>query len=392
MKKSILISLLIVSTLFIASCSSKISVGGESYEEDLVKSGYYLDRASLSDATFVESLSNVKAIKRPESLGKVELPDFSTIELTDMPVTEITDEDVEAELERERDAETTYQAVTTKRKAEMGDKVIIDYKGFVDNKEFDGGTAEEYPLVLGSGQFIPGFEEKVAGHLAGTPFSINVTFPEEYDPSLAGKKARFDITIKSIEEPIKPEIDNVFVVNHTKTNSFNVEEYKEEIRERLKRQNEFMNNENMIYQLSGELIEKSKFEPTEEALAWQFSTILEDYNKSAEESGSNLATMIATSGQSVKEVYDQIKEYTPEIIKTEMLLDELRKEYKFDVTDDEAKEWFDIISSVSGYSSQVTYEQYVETIGIDNLKKSIEGEKMLMEVAKKCKHVTGEAE
>lgn len=392
MKKSILISLLIVSTLFIASCSSKISVGGESYEEDLVKSGYYLDKASLSDATFVESLSNVKAIKRPESLGKVELPDFSTIELTDMPVTEITDEDVEAELERERDAETTYQAVTTKRKAEMGDKVIIDYKGFVDNKEFDGGTAEEYPLVLGSGQFIPGFEEKVAGHLAGTPFSINVTFPEEYDPSLAGKKARFDITIKSIEEPIKPEIDNVFVVNHTKTNSFNVEEYKEEIRERLKRQNEFMNNENMIYQLSGELIEKSKFEPTEEALAWQFSTILEDYNKSAEESGSNLATMIATSGQSVKEVYDQIKEYTPEIIKTEMLLDELRKEYKFDVTDDEAKEWFDIISSVSGYSSQVTYEQYVETIGIDNLKKSIEGEKMLMEVAKKCKHVTGEAE
>lgn len=392
MKKSILISLLIVSTLFIASCSSKISVGGESYEEDLVKSGYYLDKASLSDATFVESLSNVKAIKRPESLGKVELPDFSTIELTDMPVTEITDEDVEAELEKERDAETTYQAVTTKRKAEMGDRVIIDYKGFVDNKEFDGGTAEEYPLVLGSGQFIPGFEEKVAGHLAGTPFSINVTFPEEYDPSLAGKKARFDITIKSIEEPIKPEIDNVFVVNHTKTNSFNVEEYKEEIRERLKRQNEFMNNENMIYQLSGELIEKSKFEPTEEALAWQFSTILEDYNKSAEESGSNLATMIATSGQSVKEVYDQIKEYTPEIIKTEMLLDELRKEYKFDVTDDEAKEWFDIISSVSGYSSQVTYEQYVETIGIDNLKKSIEGEKMLMEVAKKCKHVTGEAE
>lgn len=392
MKKSILISLLIVSTFFIASCSSKISVGGESYEEDLVKSGYYLDKASLSDATFVESLSNVKAIKRPESLGKVELPDFSTIELTDMPVTEITDEDVEAELERERDAETTYQAVTTKRKAEMGDRVIIDYKGFVDNKEFDGGTAEEYPLVLGSGQFIPGFEEKVAGHLAGTPFSINVTFPEEYDPSLAGKKARFDITIKSIEEPIKPEIDNVFVVNHTKTNSFNVEEYKEEIRERLKRQNEFMNNENMIYQLSGELIEKSKFEPTEEALAWQFSTILEDYNKSAEESGSNLATMIATSGQSVKEVYDQIKEYTPEIIKTEMLLDELRKEYKFDVTDDEAKEWFDIISSVSGYSSQVTYEQYVETIGIDNLKKSIEGEKMLMEVAKKCKHVTGEAE
>lgn len=392
MKKINLITFALLILLSLNACTNQISVGGENYEEELVTSGYYLDKASISEAAFVEALSNVKEIKKPSSLGTVELVDVSTIEISEEPATEVTDADVEAEIERERDADTTYTPVTVKRKAEMGDKVIIDFKGSVDGKEFDGGAAEDYELTLGSGQFIPGFEDQVAGHMAGSSFSINVTFPEDYTETLAGKKAKFDITIKSIEEPVKPEIDNLFVVNHTKKNSYNPEEYKDEVRERLTTQNEFMRNESAIYQLSSELLTKSKFEPTEEALAWQFSLILSQYNESAKQSGSNLATMLASSGQSVREVYDQIKLAVPEAVKSEMLMDELRKSYKITLTDDEVKEWFQNVADIYGYGSQFNFDEYVETVGMENLKKSVEGEKILLEVLKKCKRVVKEEE
>ncbi len=387
MKKVILslLTLLVFTTLM--ACGNKISVGGGTYEEDLVTSGYYLDKASLSDATFVETLSNIKEIKKPSSLGKVTLPDLSTIELTVAPIEEVTEADIEAELERERDQETTYKPVTEKRKAKLTDKVIIDFKGFVGGKEFEGGEATDFELVLGSGQFIPGFEDQVVGHNAGSKFSINVKFPDDYKEELAGKNARFDITIKSIEEATKPEVDNNFVVAHTKKNSFNVNEYKEELKERLIKEREFMYNESMVFELSTQLLEKATFEPTEEALAWQFSAIMAMYNEQAQQSGSNLATLIASSGQSVMDVYKQIKEYAPEAIKSEMLIDELKKSYKVSVTDDEVKEWFTMLADAYNYGSQFNYDEYVQQIGFDNLKKSVESEKILIEAAKKCKVV-----
>ena len=391
MKKILLIALGVICTLTLFACGNKMSVGGSSYDSDLVTSGYYLDKASLSDAAFIEALSNVTEIKRPDSLGKVELPDFSTIEIVDEPVEEVTDEMVEAELEKERDAEATYAPVTTKRKAKLTDKVIIDFKGYLDGKEFDGGAAEDFELVLGSGQFIPGFEEKVVGHNAGAPFNIKVTFPENYpSEELAGKDATFAITIKSIEEATRPEIDNLFVVNHTKKGSYNVEEYKEELRERLQKRNQFMSEQSTIYQLQGELLEKSKFEPTEQALAWQFSSMISAYKKQAEENGTNIATLFASSGQSVEDAYKEMKSYAPEMIKSEMLYDELSKRYKVQVTEEEAKEEFELVAEMYNFGDQMKYDDYVKMIGLDNLIKSVKSEKLLLEAAKLCKHVTKE--
>lgn len=381
----VLIYALVLSNLF--ACGNKMSIGGNSYESDLVTSGYYLDKASLSDAAFIDALSKVKEINKPANLGKVEMPDLSTIELTKATIAEVTDEMVEAEIEKERDSEVTYVPVKNRREAQLKDKVKIDFKGFQNGVEFDGGSGEDYDLVLGSGQFIPGFEEKVVGHFAGKKFNIDVVFPEQYDASLAGKPATFEITIKSIEEPVTPELNNEYVVKHTKTGSFNVNEYKEEVRNRIKKREEFMNNQDLMYQVYQKLYDASKFEPTEQALAWQFSTMIEQYNKQLESSGMNLATMIAQSGMTVNDFYADMKSYVPQAVESAMLFDELKKTFKVKVSDDDIKAWFNDMSDAYGYGSQVTYDQYIEYVGIENIRNTITEEKVLLKAAEKCKYV-----
>ena len=397
MKKKILVLISVLLNISLIACSAKtatgsLPLGGNDYPEIFVKSGYYFDRASLSETTLAEMLSKVTVVEKPKSLGTVELPNFSTVKLVNNKKVDIDSTMIEAEFERERNTETTYVPIKTKREAKMTDKVIIDFKGYVNGEELQGGSGEDYELVLGSGQFIPGFEEKVAGHLAGRRFTIYVTFPEEYDPSLAGKDASFEITIKSIEEAITPEVNEEFVKRHTKENSVTVDQYKEEVKRRLETRNTFLNNQNLIYQFTEYLFENAKFYPTEEALAWQFSLIMDQYNKQAAQAGSNFATMIAASGTSVRSAYDEIKSAVPQAVQATMLMDELQNRYKVSVTEDEVKTWFGNLSDSMGYDTQMNYEEYKQYMGYENLKSGLEQEKVLLKAIADCNVVDEETE
>ena len=123
--------------------------------------------------------------------------------------TEATDEDVEKELDNMRDRNSRLVTVED-REAQMGDTAEINFEGFVDGVAFEGGKGENYPLELGSGSFIPGFEEQVAGHKTGEEFDVNVTFPEEYTAELAGKDAVFKCKINEIKAKEMPELDDEF--------------------------------------------------------------------------------------------------------------------------------------------------------------------------------------
>ena len=221
MNKKILSKISLLLTIALVACqgngsSSTMPLNGVEYPEIFVKSGYYFDKASMSDALLASMLEKISSVEKPKNMGTVELPELSTITLTNNKKEEIDNAKIEAELEKERDEETTYVPIKARREAKMSDKVIIDFKGFVNGEELEGGSGEDYELVLGSGQFIPGFEEKVAGHSAGRKFSFDIQFPQDYDPSLAGKDAKFEIMIKSIEEAVTPEVDEEFVKTHTK--------------------------------------------------------------------------------------------------------------------------------------------------------------------------------
>ena len=165
----------------------------------------------------------------------LEIKDYKGIKV-EKNVEAVTDEAVDAEVEaaRKRNARTIE---VTDRVSAMGDIANIDYEGFVDGIAFDGGKGEGHDLKLGSGSFIPGFEEQVAGHNVGEEFDVNVTFPTEYHASdLAGKAATFKTKINSIKFEELPELDDEFVKDVSEFNT--VSEYKADIKARMEKRNE----------------------------------------------------------------------------------------------------------------------------------------------------------
>ena len=139
---------------------------------------------------------------------EAKLGDYKGLKATMLP-TEATDEDVDKEIENMRDRNSRLVTVED-REAQMGDTAEIDFEGFVDGVAFEGGKGENYPLELGSGSFIPGFEEQVAGHKSDEEFDVNVTFPEDYAAELAGKDAVFKCKIHEIKSKELPELDDEF--------------------------------------------------------------------------------------------------------------------------------------------------------------------------------------
>lgn len=161
---------------------------------------------------------------------EVEIEGYKGIEVELRPV-EVTEEDINKEIDRVRERNSRLVTVED-RSAQEGDTVIFDFKGFVDGEAFAGGEAENYSLKLGSGEFIPGFEEQMVGHNTGEEFDVNVTFPEVYqEESLAGKPAVFKIKLHEIKTRELPDLDDEFVKDVSEFDT--LAEYKEDLKKQL---------------------------------------------------------------------------------------------------------------------------------------------------------------
>ena len=151
-------------------------------------------------------------------------------------VKDITEDDIKAQIEQIRQRNARIVSVDD-RPAQKDDEVIIDFEGFMDGVAFDGGKADEFPLKLGSGQFIPGFEEQIIGHSIGDEFEINVTFPEEYQmDEYAGKPALFKVKLNGINTTELPEIDDDLIKDTTEFDT--IEDWKKDIKEKMETQSE----------------------------------------------------------------------------------------------------------------------------------------------------------
>lgn len=156
----------------------------------------------------MEEGKDLEFIATFEVLPEIELGDLSKVEI-EKPVSEVTDKDIDTMIDNLRRQQATMKEV--KRKSKNKDVVTIDFKGSIDGEEFEGGSAENQRLALGSGQMIPGFEKAIVGGKAGEDMEIEVTFPEDYhNEDLAGKPAKFDIKIHKVEEAQLPELDQEF--------------------------------------------------------------------------------------------------------------------------------------------------------------------------------------
>lgn len=171
------------------------------------------------------------ALKPEVTLGKYKGVKVDKIDVS------VSDEEVNAEIDREREKNARTVDITD-RAVKDGDVTVLDFEGFMDGEAFEGGKGEDYPLTIGSGAFVPGFEEALIGAEIGRETDVNVTFPEDYQAAeLAGKPAVFKCTVKKIQEKQLPALDEDFV-EEVSEESDTVEEYKEEIRKKLSERKE----------------------------------------------------------------------------------------------------------------------------------------------------------
>ena len=184
---------------------------------DLVQSTYFeaLEKEKLRPAgeptiepLQTEATDGLRYVAVFEVMPEVELQDISE-KVVERPLAEVTDADLEAMIEKLRKQRTTWNEV--EREAQIGDQLIIDFKGFVEDREFEGGSADGVPLVLGSSAMIPGFEERLMCAKSGENRTLELQFPEEYRAKhLAGKDAKFDVKVNKVSEPILPDVDEEF--------------------------------------------------------------------------------------------------------------------------------------------------------------------------------------
>jgi trigger factor len=203
-----------------------------------------------------------------ETLPSFELKDTSGIKI-ERPIVEIADEEVDEQVKRIADSAKTYEPKDGK--AESGDRVTMDFVGKIDGEPFDGGTATDSNLVLGSGQFIPGFEDQLIGVSAGDEKVVELTFPEDYGAAhLAGKAATFDVTIKSVDAPLESEIDDELA---KKLGIESVERLKTVVREQIESQYGVATRQKVKRQLLDALDETYDFDLPEKLVEAEFGNI-----------------------------------------------------------------------------------------------------------------------
>lgn len=246
--------------------------------------------------------------------------------------TDATDEDVETELKNMQERNSRLVTVEDRESA-MGDTCDINFEGFVDDVAFDGGKGENYPLELGSNSFIPGFEEQVAGHKAGEEFDVNVTFPEQYEPSLAGKDAVFKCKINEIKAKELPELDDEFAKDVSEFDT--LDELKEDLKKQIadrKAENAKIDFENQILE---QVCENMEVEIPECMFTQKCDEMVQDYAYRLQMQGLDLNTYLQYLGQTMDQFKEQFMEGAKQQVKSKLALDAIVKAENIEASEDE---------------------------------------------------------
>lgn len=269
-----------------------------------------------------------KVVTRPVA----EIDGYKGIEVT-KKVETVTDEEVSAEVEQVR-ARNARTIEVTEREAAMGDTVNIDYSGSVDGVKFEGGTAEGQSLKLGSGSFIPGFEEQIVGKKIGESFDVNVTFPTEYHaPELAGKAAVFACKLNGISVEELPALDDEFAKDVSEFDT--LAEYEADLRAKLqKRKDEAADNE-VEGKLIDALLEKLVVEIPEVMFTEETENQLRDFDMNLRSNGMDLKTYTKYTGMTLDQVREQLRPRAERGLKTRIALETIAAKENLEATSEE---------------------------------------------------------
>lgn len=284
-----------------------------------------------------------------EILPKVKLPNYKNLKVK-KESTKVTDAEVADTLERVRKSFATEQEV--KRAAKLGDRTVLDFKGFKGDEAFAGGEGKDFPLELGSGQFIPGFEEAIVGHKPGEKFDINVTFPKNYgEKSLAGAKVKFEIKLHKVIELSLPEIDDELA---KKTKMFQtLDELKTDIRKNLIISKEEAATEDFKNRLVEALAKNSKTSVPEVLKKDQLRALEQEFRQNLLYRGTTLEKWLEGAGKTYQVWVEAELEPAAETrVRAGLALAELAKELEITVTETEIDEQLEQLRTQYGKNDE----------------------------------------
>lgn len=290
---------------------------------------------------------------------EVSLKSYKGIEVT-KEVKAVTDEDINTVIDSDRSRQSKTVDVEG-RAVENGDIAVIDYEGFCDGVAFEGGKGEKYNLSIGSGNFIPGFEEQIIGHNAGEEFDINVKFPEEYHSAdLAGKDAIFKIVLHEIKANELPALDDEFA----KDMGFDdLEAYKNDVKAKLETKNEKDAERSVEEQIINALVENLEAEIPAAMFESETENFVRDYDSRLRMQGLDLNTFMKYTGQTLEGLREQFKPMAERQVKTRLALEKIVELEGISASDEEAAAEYENLAKAYGMSADEV-KNYVEADAI----------------------------
>ena len=250
---------------------------------------------------------------------------------------EVIDEEVDAEIEKERERNARTVEVTD-RAVQDKDEVTLDFEGFVDGEAFEGGKGEDYPLTIGSGAFIPGFEDQLIGAEIGKEMEVKVTFPEEYQAKeLAGKEAVFKCTVKAIKAKELPELDDEFASDVSEEGE-TMDEYKAEVRGKIKERKEREAKEKKENQTVEQAVANAEIDLPEPMVDLQARQMADDFARRIMQQGMSLEQYFQFTGLSEEKMMEELKPQAEKRIRTRLVLEAIVAAENIEVSDERLEE------------------------------------------------------
>lgn len=350
---------------------------------------FYEDAANdLIPTAYAEALKdcNLEIVSRPEinvtqiEAGKpfiftaevavkpeVTLGEYKGVEVEKSDV-EVTEEDINKEVDKERENNSRTIDVDD-RAVENGDIIKLDFDGSVDGVPFEGGKAENYTLTIGSGSFIPGFEDQLIGTKIGEEKDVTVTFPEDYhEKSLAGKEAVFKCKVNAISVKELPEADDEFASEVSEFET--LAEYKEDIKKKLTEKKEKAARAKKEAQAIEKAVENATMEIPDAMIDTQVQSMMEDFARRMQSQGLSLEQYFQFTGMDVKKMHDQMKPEALKRIQNSLVLEAVAKAENIEISDEKVDE--EIAKMAEAYKMEV--EKLKDLIGEsekDQMKKDL---------------------
>lgn len=383
-KKLVSYALVMVMALSMVACNSKDSNVTDNSENVVSDSS-----ADDNSEETTEAFNKIDASTYVWS-DYVTLGEYKGVEV-EVPSVEVTDEEVEEKVQ----SLLSYYATTndiTEGTVEEGHTVNIDYTGYINDVQFDGGTATGASLTIGSNSFIDGFEDGLIGVNVGDTVTLNLQFPDPYlnNPDYAGKDVVFEVKVNSIQETVLPELTDAFIAENTTYTT--VDEYKAALRENLESSKEDDVKSDKLNDVWSIIIENCEVIAYPEELVAQYQDEMNDYYTQIATNyfSTTLEEYVTSNGSTMEEFNEIVEEYGKSSAISELIAIGIAEKEAIEVSDDELNEYVDSLLEEGSVSNFETAEEIIDYYGESYLKLSLKFQKVLEYVEEQAVEVVAE--